>query len=31
VTLQPSWPAQPPYADRRVIPILPTQGGPELG
>jgi cobalt-zinc-cadmium efflux system protein len=31
VTLQPSWPAQPPYADRRVIPIVPTQGGPELG
>jgi len=30
VTLQPSWPAQPPYADRRVIPIVPTQGGPEL-
>jgi len=27
VTLQPSWPAQPPYADRRVIPIVPTQGG----
>ena len=30
VTLQPSWPAQPPYADRRVIPIVPTQDGEEL-
>lgn len=27
VTLQPSWPVQPPYKDRRVIPIVPTDGG----
>jgi cobalt-zinc-cadmium efflux system protein len=27
VTLQPSWPAQPPFADRRVIPIVPTEDG----
>jgi cobalt-zinc-cadmium efflux system protein len=27
VTLQPSWPAQPAFGDRRVIPITPTGGG----
>jgi cobalt-zinc-cadmium efflux system protein len=27
VTLQPSWPAEPPYGDRRVIPIVPADGG----
>ena len=26
VTLQPSWPAQRAYGDRRVIPIVPTEG-----
>jgi cobalt-zinc-cadmium efflux system protein len=26
VTLQPSWPAQAAYGDRRVIPIVPTDG-----
>jgi cobalt-zinc-cadmium efflux system protein len=25
VTLQPSWPVSPAYADRRVIPIVPTK------
>jgi len=27
VTLQPSWPGNPAYADRRVIPIVPSDGG----
>jgi cobalt-zinc-cadmium efflux system protein len=27
VTLQPSWPLHPAYKDRRVIPIVPTEGG----
>ncbi|HLX30162.1 MAG TPA: cation diffusion facilitator family transporter [Casimicrobiaceae bacterium] len=27
VTLQPSWPVNTPYGDRRVIPIVPTDGG----
>ena len=27
VTLQPSWPASPPFGDRRVIPITPADGG----
>jgi cobalt-zinc-cadmium efflux system protein len=27
VTLQPSWPQQSAYADRRVIPIVPASGG----
>jgi len=26
VTLQPSWPTEPPFADRRVIPIAPVDG-----
>jgi cobalt-zinc-cadmium efflux system protein len=26
VTLQPSWPAEPPFPDRRVIPIAPIEG-----
>jgi cobalt-zinc-cadmium efflux system protein len=26
VTLQPSWPLDPRYGDRRVIPIAPVEG-----